>query len=158
MARLMRIGELAKRTHKSIRALHLYEERGLMAPAERSKGGFRLYAEQHVERVQYIDRLQTIGCTLEEIRALVQQWSDATSGPEGMAGLEAAYRARLTQVRATISDLERLAQQLETSLAYLEGCHGCAQPQAPTEACSGCGRPVDEGLTLITGLTGQAPA
>lgn len=157
MARLMRIGELAKRTHKSIRALHLYEERGLMAPAQRSKGGFRLYAEHHVERVHYIDRLQTIGCTLEEIRGMVQQWAQAESGPEGMAGLESSYRARLAQVRATITDLERLAAQLETSLAYLEGCHGCAQPQSPVEACSGCGRPVDDGLTLITGLTGQAP-
>lgn len=155
MAQLMRIGELAKRTHKSIRALHLYEERGLMAPAERSKGGFRLYSEHHVERVRYIERLQTIGCTLDEIRALVQQWSAAASGPEGMAGLEAAYRDRLAQVRATIHDLERLAAQLETSVAYLEGCHGCGRPQAPADACSGCGRPVDEGLTLITGLTGR---
>lgn len=152
--RLMRIGELAKRTNKSIRALHLYEERGLMAPAERSKGGFRLYTEQHVERVHYIDRMQTIGCTLEEIRALVQQWTDAETGPAGMAGLETAYRARLEQVQATIADLQRLAAQLETSLDYLAGCHDCARPAAPTEACAGCARPVDDGLTLITGLTG----
>ena len=32
----LRVGDLAKRTGKTVRALHLYEEHGLLAPAERS--------------------------------------------------------------------------------------------------------------------------
>lgn len=155
MAATMRIGELARLTDKSIRALHLYEERGLIAPAARSKGGFRLYTQQHVERVRYIDRLQTLGCTLEEIRGIVQRWTAAASAPEGMASLQADYRERLTQVRSTINDLQRLAAQLETSLTYLDGCHDCQAPAAPATACSSCDRPMDAPLTLITGLTGR---
>jgi DNA-binding transcriptional MerR regulator len=155
MAASMRIGELARLTQKSIRALHLYEERGLIEPAARSKGGFRLYNQKHVDRVRYIDRLQTLGCTLEEIRGIVQRWSAAESGPEGMAALQADYRSRLDQVRGTIADLQRLAAQLETSLDYLDGCRSCQTPAAPVAACGGCDRPMDEGLTFITGLTGR---
>ena len=40
---LLKVGELAKQTGKTVRAVHLYEELGLLAPAVRSKGGFRLY-------------------------------------------------------------------------------------------------------------------
>lgn len=156
MAGQMRIGELARLTHKSIRALHLYEERGLMAPAARSKGGYRLYDAQHVDRVRYIDRLQSLGCTLDEIRDLVQRWADAASAPDGMAGLADAYRDRLSQTRETIRELERLAAQLETSIGYLEGCNDCGRTDATTSACGTCDRPVDDGLTLITGLTGRA--
>ena len=43
---LLKVGELAKRTGKTVRAIHLYEELGLLAPAVRSKGGFRLYSRQ----------------------------------------------------------------------------------------------------------------
>ena len=156
MAGQMRIGELARLTHKSIRALHLYEERGLMAPAARSNGGYRLYDAKHVDRVRYIDRLQALGCTLDEIRGLVQGWTDAASAPDGMAGLAAAYRARLAQTRETIADFQRLAAQLETSIGYLDGCHDCGRTDAPTSACGGCDRPIGDGLTLITGLTGRA--
>lgn len=155
MAEQMRIGELAKLTHKSIRALHLYEERGLIAPAARSKGGYRLYDTQHVDRVRYIDRLQSLGCTLDEIRGMVQRWTQAESAPDGMSGLAGDYRARLKQTRETIADLERLAAQLETSLSYLDGCHDCEKTGAPASACGACDRPIDGGLTLITGLTGR---
>ena len=44
----LKIGELAKLSGKSVRALHLYEELGLLTPAERSKGGFRLYGTETV--------------------------------------------------------------------------------------------------------------
>ena len=40
---LIRIGDLARLTGKTVRAIHLYEELGLLKPATRSSGGFRLY-------------------------------------------------------------------------------------------------------------------
>ena len=50
---LLRVGELAKRTGKTVRAIHLYEELGLLAPAVRSKGGFRLYSGKAVTRIDW---------------------------------------------------------------------------------------------------------
>ena len=45
---LLKVGELARRTGKTVRAIHLYEELGLLTPAVRSKGGFRLYSGRAV--------------------------------------------------------------------------------------------------------------
>ena len=49
---LLRIGDLARATGKTVRAIHLYEERGLLKPATRSSGGFRLYDPSAVERLR----------------------------------------------------------------------------------------------------------
>ena len=72
---LLRVGDLAQRTQKSVRALHLYEELGLLLPIERSKGGFRLYsddrdklrdAEAQIERLQQLrDELRSSVSYLE---------------------------------------------------------------------------------------------
>src|SRR5512138_3267239 len=48
--KLMRVGELAKAVGKTVRAMHLYEELGLLEPRARSEGGFRLYGPEAVDR------------------------------------------------------------------------------------------------------------
>ena len=91
---LMRIGDLAELTGKTVRALHLYEERGLLSPAARSQGGFRLYDAENVRRIRYIDGLQRIGYKLEEIGGLLGDWVAGSSPRGAMARIEAhpAYR------------------------------------------------------------------
>ena len=49
---LLRVGDIAKATGKTVRAIHLYEELGLLAPVTRSSGGFRLYDPAAIERVR----------------------------------------------------------------------------------------------------------
>jgi MerR family transcriptional regulator, copper efflux regulator len=152
---LLRIGELAKRTAKTVRALHLYEERGLLSPPERTQGGFRLYDEDNVTRILYIDRLQRLGYSLTEIAKLVNEWEGGGNPREAMANVEAIYRARLTAVGTQITELRALQSDLEASLTFLVGCHTCdSDIEQPVDACGGCDRPEqgDSELPLITGL------
>jgi MerR family copper efflux transcriptional regulator len=65
----MKIGELARKTGKTPRALHLYEEMGLLQPPERTEGGFRLYGPDEVARVYWIAKLQDMGFSLPQIQA-----------------------------------------------------------------------------------------
>lgn len=51
----MRIGELARRTSKSVAALRYYEQVGLLAPSQRTEAGYRDYPPQTEERVRFID-------------------------------------------------------------------------------------------------------
>ncbi len=66
---LWRVGELAKRTGVSVRAMHWYEEIGLMSPSQRSEAGHRLYAAEDLGRLQQIRSLRQLGFSLDEIRA-----------------------------------------------------------------------------------------
>jgi len=68
---LVRIGDLANASGLSTRALHHYEDIGLVAPATRTAAGHRLYGPESVERVYRINRLRRLGLSLDQIgRAL----------------------------------------------------------------------------------------
>src|SRR5580693_9045299 len=78
---LLKVGELAKRTGKTVRAVHLYEELGLLEPAVRSKGGFRLYSSKALKRVDWIQKLQDLGFSLTEIKAVLRDWEGTAAAP-----------------------------------------------------------------------------
>jgi MerR family transcriptional regulator, repressor of the yfmOP operon len=67
------IGEVADRTGVTQRTLRFYEEKGLLTPADRMEGGFRLYSEADVERIRLIKQLQQLlGFSLAEIKEMVE--------------------------------------------------------------------------------------
>ncbi len=66
------IGEVAERTGVTQRTLRFYEEKALLQPSERMQGGFRLYSEQDIERIEQIKKLQSLlGMSLAEIKEMV---------------------------------------------------------------------------------------
>src|SRR5512138_3367860 len=82
---LLRVGELAKRTGKTVRAIHLYEELGLLTPAVRSKGGFRMYRGDGVKRIEWIQKLQDMGFSLTEIKVFLRVWEESATAPKAMS-------------------------------------------------------------------------
>ena len=65
------IGDVARRSGFSIRALRFYERRGLLPASGRSPGGYRLYSEADLGRLEFIGQAKTLGLTLDQIRELV---------------------------------------------------------------------------------------
>src|SRR5882672_361166 len=84
---LLRVGDLARQTGKTVRAIRLYEELGLLKPTTRSSGGFRLYEAGAADRVRWIDLLHELGFSLPEMREVVRAWWGAGLGPDAMDGL-----------------------------------------------------------------------
>ncbi|MBI1795874.1 MAG: MerR family transcriptional regulator [Candidatus Eisenbacteria bacterium] len=154
-SQLLRVGDLARLTGKTVRAIHLYEELGLLQPATRSSGGFRLYGASAVERVRWIDLLHGAGFSLHEMSELLRSWWSADLGPEAMERLRALFEKKLAETRAALDRFRRLEGELEQGLAYLETCRACATPEAPVKACARCGQ--DHGMAgepaLVAGIT-----
>src|SRR4051794_22616296 len=71
--RFMQIGEVAERTGLTQRTLRYYESIGLLPPATRLEGGFRLYTEEDIRRLDQIVQLKRLlGFSLAEIRQIVE--------------------------------------------------------------------------------------
>ena len=68
--RLLQVGELAKAAGKTVRAIHHYEEIGLLKPDARSKGRFRLYDPSAVTRVRWISKLHDLGMNEGVLRVM----------------------------------------------------------------------------------------
>lgn len=135
----LRVGELAQQTGKTVRALHLYEELGLLEPGHRSKGGYRLYTADSVVRVRWIGKLQEMGFSLGDIQTMLQEWSQSGSATTAMGRVEELFQQKLEDTRAQIAKLRSLEAELEASLNYLQTCPTC-DPSLLMNACTSCER------------------
>lgn len=102
---LLRIGEFAGRAEVSARTIDYYTGLGLLTPAERTPGNYRLYDAADIARVHLIRRLEAQGLPLEEIATAL------TSGPGDIG----AVLARID------GDLELLHTAAETAPAEIHG-------------------------------------
>jgi DNA-binding transcriptional MerR regulator len=105
-----KVGELAKRTGLSVRALHYYDEIGLLSPSRRTDSGHRLYTTGDVVRLQRIKSLQHLGFTLREIRKCLDQ-------PD--FPLHRVLQLHLSRLRERIELEKRLCDRLEEVVARL---------------------------------------
>ena len=155
-AGLIRIGDLSRLTGKTVRAIHLYEELGLLAPARRTSGGFRLYEPRAADRVRWIDLLHGMGFSLHEMRDLVQAWWQAELGPEAMHEIRVLFERKLADTREAVVRYRKLEQELLEGLAYLQTCRVCGIQQDVT-GCVNCRQ--DHGMAaepvLVAGLTSE---
>jgi MerR family copper efflux transcriptional regulator len=133
---LIKVGDLARRTGKSVRAIHLYEELGLLVPPLRSKGGFRMYSGDGVKRIEWIQKLQDMGFSLTEIKAFLRVWEERSTAPEAMATVREIFTDKLRETRETIARLSRLADELAESLSFLERCRSCSPKQHQSDCCA----------------------
>ena len=125
----MRIGELARRTGTTPKAIRLYEARGLMGAVARA-GSYRHYGEADVARVLLIRQAQALGFRLAELDGLPH--IDTTAGWERMAQLVAQRRAAVTHELARLAALDAQLALLE---AELHTCDTLAVPATPL-ACA----------------------
>jgi DNA-binding transcriptional MerR regulator len=134
---LIQVGDLARLCGKSVRAIHLYEELGLLRPHTRSKGRYRLFSQDSVIRVRWIGKLQDLGLSLPTIQSVVREWEAASSAPNAMAKMRDVYREKLASTREQIQRLQALEGELAESLKYLETCDTC-DPVRLFPACDCC--------------------
>src|SRR5688572_16361645 len=69
--RLLQVGDIAKAAGKTVRAVHHYEELGLLRPHARSKGRYRLYDNGAITRIRWIGKLHDLGLSLTQIQEII---------------------------------------------------------------------------------------
>jgi len=146
MTTFYQIGEACQRTGLTQRALHYYDEIGLLVPSERLNGGQRLYTAADLERIERIKNLkQVLGLSLSEIKRLLDadeararylSAAHTASDPaRRRKAVESALRVtedQLGSVREKVHQLGRLQRQLERQVKELRRlAHPAAPPRAP---------------------------
>ena len=110
---LMTVGELARRTGLSIKAIRQYEGLGLIYSAGRSEGNYRRFDESALWCARAISTLRALGLTIKEIDRLGRDYlshPDEPVGPRVAALLDGAERriddriAKLQAIRGRIRD------------------------------------------------------
>ena len=115
MARLLTIGEMAKRTGVSVSAIRFYEGRGLLSPI-RTAGNQRRFLASDLRRLSFARSAQKLGLTVAEISAELARL------PLGRAPTQADWAALSARIR---DDLDARIALLQRTRDRLSGCIGC---------------------------------
>ncbi|MEU5691277.1 MerR family transcriptional regulator [Actinosynnema sp. NPDC020468] len=115
----MRIGELARRSGLTTRALRYYESLGLLA-ARRTSNGQREYDEHDLRLVGEIRSLTGIGFALEDTRPFVQCLRDGHASGDSCPASVAVYRRKLAELDECVERLTAVRDQVRAQLEEAE--------------------------------------
>lgn len=111
MAEAFRIGELSRRSGRSVHTIRWYESQGLMPGVTRDRGQRRVYAPDHVHWLELVCRLRLTGMTVAEIRAYARVVQDGRIGRPQLRKILSAHAASTQQKielqREALSFIER---------------------------------------------------
>jgi len=121
----MNIGTAARQSGVPPKTIRYYESVGLIAAAERSSAGYRVYDRNDVETLRFVQRARSLGFSVEEVGSLLALWRDrARSSSE----VKAMARHRVADIDRKIAELTEMR---ETLTYLMERCHGDARPDCP---------------------------
>lgn len=105
--RTYRVNEVAQIAGVSVRALHHWDAVGLLVPKARSEGGYRLYDDEDLGRLQQIVIGRELGMPLEDIRRLLDDPS---------FDRKEALRAQRAELERRVEDATRMIRAIDRAL------------------------------------------
>ena len=108
---LSTIGRIAEAVGVATSTLRYYEREGLLTPADRSPAGYRLYDPNAVAQLRFIRSAQSVGFSLEDIKALLAL-DERTSCKQVQGMIE----ERLADVSGRIAELKSIQRTLTDAL------------------------------------------
>ncbi|HYL81179.1 MAG TPA: MerR family transcriptional regulator [Candidatus Acidoferrum sp.] len=134
---LMRIGDLAKQAGTTLRTIRYYEQLGLIAPASRTKGGFRLYAEEELRKLRLIKNLQLLNIPLAQVKAFFDQRLRGRVAADIAPGIRGVLQQQLREMEDRIAQYRAMQESVQETLEILECCSECPLEPGP-EVCARC--------------------
>lgn len=116
-SRTYRIGELAALSGRSVHTIRWYEAQGLMPGVERDSGGRRVYHEQHLGWVEFMDRLRTTGMSIAEMREYAALVNEGKGTLKQWHAHLALHRER---VKANIAELKLSVKLIDRKLRFYD--------------------------------------
>jgi len=121
----MNIGQAAKASGVSAKMIRHYESIGLIAPADRTGSGYRVYEKNDVATLRFIRRARDLNFSTEQIKELLALWQDRDRASADVKRLALAHAAAL---EARMRELQEMAGTLKH---LAKNCHGDGRPECP---------------------------
>jgi DNA-binding transcriptional MerR regulator len=109
------IGELARASGLTVRALRHYDEIGLLPASERTASGHRRYTEPDLRRLYRVRALRALGLSLEEIAGVLAGTAD------DLGTMRELLAGQLHRLREHERQIQRLKHQIHELLRQIDG-------------------------------------
>lgn len=106
----MNISQAAKLSGLTAKQIRDYEKAGLLAHAQRSESGYRLYSEKDVERLHFISNARKVGFSLQQIGELLKLNDDPNRASRDVKRLTEQH---IIELQHKIADLQAMLNLLQ---------------------------------------------
>ena len=121
----MNIGEAASASGVSAKTIRYYEAGGLIATANRSVGGYRVYTQADISMLSFIKRARELGFSIERIRRLLDLWQDKSRASRDVKRLALDH---IAEIRAKIGAMISMRDAVQE---LADACDGDERPECP---------------------------
>ena len=120
----MNIGRASEMSGLPAKTIRYYEDIGLVAP-DRGENNYRDYSQDHVSKLQFVQRARSLGFSIEECRQLLALYEDRN---RASADVKAIASAKIDMIEQKITEL----RAMQMTLTHLvDHCHGDNRPDCP---------------------------
>ncbi|MDO8322394.1 MAG: MerR family transcriptional regulator [Phenylobacterium sp.] len=103
------IGRFAKLVDRSVHTIRWYEAQGLIPAVGRDAGGRRVYEDDHVEHLLFLERMRRTGMSVAEMRRLtelsMQGWTTLQARQSLLADHRAEIEEKVAELRSAVDDI-----------------------------------------------------
>ncbi len=119
----LKIQALAQETGLSVHTIRFYEKQGLLDSRHvvRESNHYRNYSDEAIERLKLVKKFQGVGCSLEEIKAILQAKDENTVSNQQMMEW---IRHKISEIEQKKDEYDQILDTLNWMLEYriaLEG-------------------------------------
>jgi MerR family copper efflux transcriptional regulator len=119
------IGEAAAESGVSAKMIRHYESLGLLKPASRTDGGYRLYEPNDVHILRFIRRARDLGFSIKDVERLLGLWQKRRRTSADVRRIAEEHIEELDQKIAELRGMRRTLEHL------VRHCHGDDRPDCP---------------------------
>lgn len=112
-------GKLSEQSGCNAETIRYYERIGLLPDPPRSESGYRMYDEEHISRLRFIQRARELGFSAERVRDLLNL-SDSPK-QHTRAEVKDLTEAHIQEISEKIRDLQKLKKRLDAISSHCDG-------------------------------------
>lgn len=112
-------GKLATQTGCNIETIRYYETIGLIPAPARTVSGYRAYSDEHLRRLNFIQRARSLGFSSEQTRGLLDLTE--SEGDKTRADVKSLTEAHVDEISQKIKDLQKIKKRLKQISSFCDG-------------------------------------
>lgn len=114
------IGEIAQIVGMTTRTIRYYEEIGLLNSIKRLEGGKRIYTDDDIRRLKFINRLKVLGLSLNDMKELENVYQVSKSNKAALLKLLDILDKHLKEIENRINSLNKLSLEINNYKKHIQ--------------------------------------